>query len=76
MFLKRVRLAMVAATISLLAASALADEFADGIAAFDRGDFSAAHLLLMPLAEQGDPRAAIVAAQSMIANMPQLLPPE
>jgi hypothetical protein len=62
MFLKRVRLALVAATISLLAASALADEFADGIAAFDRGDFSAAHLLLMPLAEQGDPRAAIVVA--------------
>jgi len=53
---------MIAAAIWLFAAPAPADEFADGIAAFDRGDFSAAHQLLLPLAEEGDARAAIVVA--------------
>ena len=62
MSLKTGRGAMIAAAIWLFAASALADEFVDGIAAFDRGDFAAAHQLLMSLAEQGDPRAAIMVA--------------
>jgi TPR repeat protein len=62
MFLKTVRPAMFAATIWLFAASAPADEFADGMAAFDRGDFSAAHQQLMLLAERDDARAAIVVA--------------
>lgn len=62
MFAKRARLAVVAAAIGLSATAALSDPFADGLAAFDRGDFSAAHRLLMPLAEQGDPRAAIAVA--------------
>ena len=62
MFLKTVRPAIVAVTVWLFAAAAVADEFADGIAALDRGDFSAAHQRLMSLAEQGDPRAAIMVA--------------
>ena len=62
MFSKRVRLAVFAVASGLLAASALSDPFDDGIAALDRGDFTAAHRLLLPLAEQGDARAAIVVA--------------
>lgn len=54
--------ALVAVAVCLLAAAALPDDFAEGIAAFDRGDFQAAHRLLLPLAEQGDARAAIVVA--------------
>jgi uncharacterized protein len=62
MFLTRARPAIVAAAIWLMAAPAPADEFADGLAAFDRGDFTAAHKLLLALAEEGDARAAIVVA--------------
>jgi len=62
MLLTRARPAIVAAAIWLMAAPAPADEFADGLAAFDRGDFAAAHELLLALAEEGDARAAIVVA--------------
>jgi len=46
MFSKRVRLAVFAVASGLFAASALSDPFDDGIAALDRGDFTAAHRLL------------------------------
>lgn len=62
MSLGRGRRVLVAAAACLLTAAALPADFAEGIAAFDRGDFQAAHRLLLPLAEQGDARAAIVVA--------------
>jgi uncharacterized protein len=41
------------ATVLLLAAPAWAD-FADGLAAYDRGDYETAFEEFLPLAEQGD----------------------
>jgi TPR repeat protein len=62
MWLTRGRPAIVAVAIWLMSAAAPADEFADGLAAFDRGDLAAAHERLLALAEAGDARAAIVVA--------------
>jgi TPR repeat protein len=57
------------ATLVLLAgihASAWADEFKEGYAAYMRGDYEVAFQLLMPLADQGN-----AVAQNMVALMYQ-----
>ena len=49
---KRVVAAAVVAVI--LASAAVAGPFEDGLTAYERGDFGAAHRLVRPLAEKGD----------------------
>lgn len=53
-----VRLAILAAILATTASlPARADSLATGSAAFSRGDYNRAALILMPLAEAGNPRA-------------------
>jgi hypothetical protein len=50
------KLATVAVAV-MLAGTAMAGPWEDGVAAYKRGDYAAAHDLWRPLAERGDPRA-------------------
>lgn len=59
MLLKRTLLAFTAGLASLLSLPALADDFADALAAYDRHDYPTAARLFEPLAERGDMRAAL-----------------
>ncbi len=59
MLLKRIQLALFAGLVSLVSQQALADEFADALAAYDRHDYATAAQLFQPLAERGDARAAL-----------------
>ncbi|MGB0921483.1 MAG: tetratricopeptide repeat protein [Alphaproteobacteria bacterium] len=49
--------ALLATSIMLSSLPALADAFLDGVAAYDKGDYQAAHDLWQPLADQGNPSA-------------------
>ncbi len=58
--MKVFRLALIAATIAFLAEMALADDFQDGLTAYNAGDYATALEKWRPLAERGDARAQAI----------------